>query len=59
MAGTLAAHGHDEPSINQVWLNTILVFILLWIIFPLLQIRHKSLVKRIDEKTVTPSDFTL
>jgi hypothetical protein len=33
--------------------------VLLWIVYPLLAIRHKRLVKIIDEGTITPSDFTL
>jgi hypothetical protein len=60
ISGSLAAHGEEgEPEILQCWLNDIIAFILLWLVYPILAIRHKRLVNYIDEGSITPSDFTL
>jgi hypothetical protein len=59
LSGSLGAYGKDDhPSLAQPWLNVVLSWIM-YGVYLYLWFKHKRLLKKIDDDTVTPSDFTL
>lgn len=59
ISGSIAAWGtDDEPPVLQTWLNAVMCWTVLFI-YVIVHLRHKSIVRRIDQGLISPSDFTL
>ena len=59
ISGSICAHGEDDaPSSYQAWLNAAMAWCLL-IIYVVVHIRHKDMVRQIDDDQISPPDFTI